>query len=98
MKPSKVFEKAAERLYTHGWTKCNYGFDQGPNCMSGAIQRVKGRRAEEDVVGTWYEVASAITEIRFSNVASFNDAPDTTIDDASMALLFLAQMAKDCGE
>lgn len=77
----RLLMAAKERLFTHGWRKGDYGKEEGPNCIVGALyaeQKALGldRRTAIDAR---FRLDCLVPEM--PGVANFNDNVNTSFDD-----------------
>lgn len=94
MTPEEILLKAADDIATNGHYKGNYfaGGDRanGPACALGAIDRATYGRGLRTDFHPSPLLASALhllaKEIGVSNIADWNDAPETTAEDVILAM------------
>lgn len=81
-------EKILHRLETHGWQKGGNGGSEGPNCLMGAMLYTIGR-------SVYYQRLRDALPGGYSNVASFNDDPNTTYEDVVLLLKRAAELERE---
>lgn len=106
MTPEQVLAKAAEIMSTAGHIKGNFDDGDhvnGPVCMEGAYRRAMygtstgwGRAQLRDEPA-WSALVATVSEAGGTAPCLFNDADETTAEDAILMLKRAAERARDGG-
>lgn len=95
MKPSDVYDAAADYIEKNGWRRGNFGEDGGPRCMFGAIRSVT----------SWWNwskydlTRDSMTQFNLmrDSITQFNDLYTPDGEAACMTLRALAAEAREAG-